>query len=89
MGFSWAFYLAQEALRTVVKYVLPRAGFLEDFRPAPTLSCSSSVAMVYADNGDHISLNRNQADADCTLVMKELERIGLKTHEHMEASEFF
>ena len=87
VGFSWAFYLAQEALRTIVKRVLPGGKFLEDFKPAPELSPSTNVAMIYADNGNHISLSRSAADRDCSLVMRELERIGLKTHEYMEASE--
>ena len=88
MGFSWAFYLAQEALRTIVSRVLPQSEFLEDFKPAPELTSNASVAMIYADNGNHISLSQHVADRDSAIVMQELERIGLKTHEHMEASEF-
>ena len=87
MGFSWAFYLAQEALRTIVKRVVPAAEFLEDFKPAPELSHDKSVAMIYADNGNHISLSAESADRDRESVMRELDRLGLKTHEVVEASE--
>ena len=88
MGFSWAFYLAQEALRIVVHRVLPMTQFLEDFTSPPSLARDNSIAMIYADNGNHISLSKVVANRDRSLVENELIREGLTTHEVIEATEF-
>ena len=46
MGFSWAFYLAQECLRAVVARALPTVRFLQDHTPAPDLSDPRPVASI-------------------------------------------
>ena len=37
MGFSWAFYLAQEGLRSAVRTALPDVQFVTDLEPVPSL----------------------------------------------------
>ena len=44
MGFSWAFYLAQEALRTCVSRALGVIDFVEDLTPLPDLGADTACA---------------------------------------------
>jgi hypothetical protein len=87
MGFSWSFYLAQEALRTVVKRAVPDVRFITDFCSPPDLTDPSPVVMIYADNGNHVGLSADDVDRSRKKVEDELSRVGLATHEIMEATE--
>ena len=88
MGFSLAFYLAQESLRCCVARALPGMRFLADHAPAPDLSGPGPIAMVYADNGLHLGIDRDRVDQERRLVASHLDSIGLETHEISEASVF-
>ena len=81
MGFSWAFFLAQEALREVVTRSLVGARFVTDFTRAPCLHDPTPVVMIYADNGNHLGLSREKVNDERALVDAELNRVGLATHE--------
>ena len=86
MGFSWAFYLTQEALREVVNRSLVNARSVTDFAKAPCLLDPAPVVMIYADNGNHMGLSREQVNDERALVDAELNRVGLATHEVVEAT---
>ena len=88
MGFSWAFYLAQEALKEVVRRSLPSPRFVTDFLAAPDLELEGPVAMIYADNGNHLGVDRASVNAERLLVETELNRVGLATHEVVEATPY-
>eukprot|EP00974_Lingulodinium_polyedra_P092131 8927905-Lingulodinium_polyedra.AAC.1 len=60
MGFSWAFYWAQEALRCIVRRALPDAIFLTDYTLAPPLPSKRPLVMIYADNGTHLGCDADQ-----------------------------
>ena len=55
----------------------------------PDLDAPGPVALLYADNGIHLALNAAQCNQERALVQKELERVGLATHEVEEASTRF
>jgi hypothetical protein len=55
----------------------------------PDLDAPGPVALFYADNGIHLALNAAQCNQERALVQKELERVGLATHEVEEASTRF
>ena len=85
MGFSWAFHLAQECLRSLVSRALVIPRFITDFHPAPDLTTGNAV-LVYADSGGHFGLCRESVDKDRQEVENILNKHGLVTHEVQEAS---
>ncbi len=50
MGFSWSFYLAQEAHRAVAQRALPETFLSGDGAPPPRPSREGGVGLIYADN---------------------------------------
>ncbi len=88
MGFSWAFYLAQECLRSIVKRALIEPQFILDQHAPPDASAGQVAVLVYADNGNHVGTCREAVDRDRNNVEKELNRCGLLTHEVMEANTY-
>ncbi len=57
MGFSWSFHLAQCVHEHIADNAVPAAKRFSDRKPPPTLSSRNSVIMLYADNGNHLSLS--------------------------------
>eukprot|EP00972_Heterocapsa_arctica_P101615 14973332-Heterocapsa_arctica.AAC.1 len=74
MGFSWAFYLAQEGRCAVVSRALPNVRFLQDLMPAPDLLDKSPIAFTYADNANRFGLDRESVNEQRSIVDAELNR---------------
>ena len=88
MGFSWAFFLAQEALRCSVRRVLPSIKFIEDLAPMLDLQEGAPAALIYADNGVHVGSDKKRVGETAACVSQYLGSLGLETHEKTEASVF-
>ena len=86
MGFSWSFFLAQEALRTCVSRALPSARFLVDHEPAPSLDSPEPIVLVYADNGFHLGLDAGKVEREREQVSRYSNSVGLSTHEEGAAT---
>ena len=90
MGFSWAFYIAQEVHRGFAIRSLPcvpASAFVVERRPSPVLANDTDKAvMIYADNSHHMSLVAEEANSMRESLSLALNSNGLLTHEIVEAS---
>ena len=86
MGFSWSFYLAQEAHRFIASGALTNTHFAQDCRPVPHLSQGSGGAcVIYADNATHLGSDPDSVNNRHQAVTAALEAKGLSVHEENEA----
>jgi len=86
MGFSWAFHLAHEAHRSVALRADPAMLIVEDRAPVPSLRGGRPAALLYADNANHLGVDRERVDAQREAVSREVNAAGLDTHETVEAT---
>ena len=90
MGFSWAFFIAQEVHRGFAARSLPGvspSSFVVERRPSPVLEHDSDKAvMIYVDNSHHMSLLAHEANVMRESLSKALNDSGLATHEVVEAT---
>ena len=90
MGFNWAFHLAHQAHCHLASMAVPKAPILLDRRAAPRLgTLKGSVAssmLIYADNNNHIGVESSVVNRDQQVMLEELHKHGLDTHEEMEAN---
>jgi len=86
MGFSWAFWFAQEAHDHLTRKALGRGfQFVCDREPPPRLR-AGPAAMIYADNGNYFGLTPDQADDCRSRCRRELVGVGLDVHEEEDAT---
>lgn len=85
MGFSWSFHLAHMAHVELSARCLPHCGILQDRRPAPILGHGrgqhSSALLIYADNNNHIGIEREKLLEEQKNMIGSLHSHGLETHE--------
>ena len=62
MGFSWSFYIAQEAHRHVTSISLPNTSLLQDNVPVPNLGRDGGLTVIYADNASHIGTDADSVN---------------------------
>ncbi len=86
MGWSWAFHLAQCVHEEVGRRSVPEAEHLADRKPAPEMRHDRSCLMLYADNGNHLSLSGKVCEASRRKLAGALETLNLKTHETVAAT---
>lgn len=90
MGFNWAFHLAHQAHCHLASMAVPKAPILLDRRAAPRLgTLKGSVAssmLIYADNNNHIGVESSVVNRDQQVMLEELHKHGLDTHEEMDAN---
>ncbi|CAE7736810.1 unnamed protein product [Symbiodinium sp. CCMP2592] len=90
MGFSWAFHLAHEAHVEVARRVLTKTPVVRDRRPPPRIGCEdgehTSAMLIYADNCNHLGIDRIQVDDEQARVREELRKHGLDTHDVISGS---
>ncbi len=91
MGFSWAFWLSQEVHKAVSSEAapdVPEEDYIVDRFPPHNLTEPSDYrCMLYADNGNHLSLTANEANKRREALSLCLNQRGLATHETIEASD--
>ena len=81
MGWSWAMWIAQRVhVQAHVLAGFPPAAIIVDGQPPPDLTQYDAVAMPYCDNGNILSLRREEADKAVNKVMEVLRgwRLGLQ-----------
>ena len=85
MGFSWAFHLAHQAHMHLAATTLTHAPFLRDRHPAPVLGrgleTPLSALLIYADNANHIGVERQRVQDDQDRLQQALHIRGLETHD--------
>jgi len=86
MGWSWAFHLAQCVHEEVGRRSVPEAEHLVDRKPAPEMRHDRACLMLYADNGNHLSLSGKVCEASRRKLAGALEILNLKTHETVAAT---
>ena len=90
MGFSWAFYIAQDVQRGFAERFIPGAlshHFIVERKPAPVLGAPGDKAvLLYSDNSHHMSLLAEEANSMREALSRVLDGHGLPTHEIVEAS---
>ena len=90
MGFSWAFHLAHMAHAELSARTLPTARVVQDRRPAPMMGnsvdgCRQAV-LIYADNCNHLGIERDSVANDQRAMMSALHTHGLSTHDIVASS---
>lgn len=90
MGFSWAFHLAHQAHVEVARRCLPNVPLLQDQRVAPRLGGGDehvqSCMLIYADNNNHIGIDRDMVQNEQNTMQRGLHEKGLDTHDICESS---
>ena len=91
MGFSWAFHLAHEAHAELGKRTLPQIAQVRDREPAPLLGRKgigdmSEACLIYADNHNHLGIDREQVHRAQQDMIKALHSHGLDTHDLVEST---
>ena len=85
MGFSWAFHLAHQAHTYLANQALLQVKLLRDRSVAPRLQSSGgdglTAMLIYADNNNHVGIDRDAVQSDQDLVMEILHKCGLATHD--------
>ena len=66
--------------------VLPGVEFLKRHRPAQKTTGDKATLMVYADNGNHLPLSSQAADASLETSSRHLDEVGPLTHEKESAT---
>lgn len=88
MGFSWSFHLAHEAHLELCRRCIPRAPPLIDRRVAPKLGTGREVTgtavMIYADNANHLGIERDAVAEDQKVLLDALHEHGLDTHDLLD-----
>ena len=90
MGFAWSFHLAHEAHCELARRVLPEVPQLRDRFATPVLGSdpmrghNPTAMLIYADNNNHIGLDRAAVLKDQERVIGVLHSYGLDTHEETE-----
>lgn len=76
MGFSWAFHLAHRAHHAVAErapgHPAPRLGRACE----RSMPIARSAVMLYADNGNYLSVTEEEADAQRSRVSEALNGVG-------------
>ena len=90
MGFAWAFHLAHMAHVELAARTLPKSLLIQDRRPAPVMgfeegSCRQAL-LIYADNSNHLGVDRDQVSDDQQAMLAALHDHGLSTHDLVESS---
>ncbi|CAE7560259.1 UPF1 [Symbiodinium sp. CCMP2592] len=91
MGFSWAFHLAHEARAELSRRTLPRVAQVRDREPAPLLGRAVTggiheASLIYADNHNHLGINKEEVDRAQTDMIAALHSKGLDTHDLVEST---
>ena len=85
MGFSWAFHLAHQAHTHLASRALPEVKLLRDRTAAPRLRSTGgdgpTAMLIYADNNNHVGIDRDAVQSDQDAVMGVLHACGLDTHD--------
>ena len=90
MGFSWAFHLAHQAHVEITKRALPRTPQIKDKAVMPRFGegkhRAATGALIYADNNNHIGVQRQAVEQEHTTMLGALAQHGLDYHEVIEAT---
>ena len=90
MGFSWAFHLAHQAHVELARRCLLQVPLLQDQRVAPRLGGGDehvqSCMLIYADNNNHIGIDRDRVQEEQDTMQRGLHEKGLDTHDICESS---
>ena len=85
MGFSWAFHLAHQAHTHLANHALPQVKLLRDRSVAPRLQHTGGDGLtdmlIYADNNNHVGIDRECVQSDQDIVIGALHKCGLDTHD--------
>ena len=91
MGFTWAFYIAQEVHRGFAERFIPGSlpyHFIAERNPALLLGAPEDKAvLIYADNSHRISPLAEDANAMREGLSRALNGHGLLTHEIVETTQ--
>ena len=89
MGFSWAFHLAHQAHVEIAQRTLPLTPLIRDRLPMQRIggaSGSNDAMLIYADNNNHVGVDRESVNQQHHAMLKALDSHGLATHDLVEAT---